>query len=240
MKYLPYNEAAEKEMVKQLEEAPTYSHRGTSKWQAPTGFKWNLERIGIRDHSSLVRMRDGKKVLDLPKYTSFVEANDERIILTSMSQLRPVIYVIPTEEMVQVGFTKSIAQFEISPVLEADKLAALKLEKVIVQVYRVGSESFLWVWDSASSELFHYPVRWFNDCNPDPVIESIEKVVFDSSRRVILGSGARIPHFVMSGNGKELIGFLRTYGDRLEREAFDRKIRVWSERIDGKNSAYLG
>lgn len=240
MKYLPYNEAAEREMVKKLESAPSYSHRGVSSWTAAEGLRWSQEKVGIRDHSFLIRSRDSKKVLEIPKYTTLVAASESQLVLTSMGQLRPVIYVVPTLEMQQVGFTKSLDEFAYSPILDADKLQKMRLPRVIAQIYRVHSETFLWVWDSAGSELHHQPVRWFNDCRPDPVIESIEKVVFDSERNVILGSGARIPHFVMSANGKELLGFLRTYGDRLESEAFDRKIRVWSERIDQSKSAYLG
>lgn len=239
-KFLPFDEVAEREMVKILESSPIYSHRGTSAWKAPTGFQWVQETIGVREHSFLVRSRDKKRVVEIPKYVVLVDSNDERLIFTSMQTLRPVVYVVPVSEMGSVGFTKSLDEFGISPVLDGEKLKKHSLPDVIVGLYRVRGEFFLWTWDSSVAELVHLPIRWFNDCQPDPVIESIEKVVYNPSRGVILGSGARIPHFVMSGSGKELVGFLRTYGDRLEREAFDRKIRVWSERIDGKKSAYLG
>jgi hypothetical protein len=71
------------------------------------------------------------------------------------------------------------------------------------------------------------------------MIETIESLVYDSESNRLIGTGARIPNFVMSADASRLIGFIRIYEDQLAKEAADRKIRVWTERLQMARSAYL-
>jgi len=237
----PFDEATERRLLGLLASSPKYSHHGVKEWSVPNGFKWFTETIARKETTYLVRLSDLKRVLDIPRYTTLVHSNTNSLCFTQFNCPSPTIFLVDVNQLTDTQDMKNLSQFRLNLVLNTARLKSIatQLPAIIAQPYRLGNKFYVWSWNSLTSELNHLPVFWFNSAQPDTMIETIESLVHDPESNRLIGTGARIPNFVMSADASRLIGFIRIYEDQLAKEAADRKIRVWTERLQIARTAYL-
>ena len=226
-----------------LEAIPRFAPWGAQDWQAFDGYRWTNIVEGKIPDTVLVRDSDYAAVLEVPRYTNLIFANRGTMVFTCTNDSVPVLYIVQRDQVENRLDPISMKKLEgttFFPALHRREMLRQvpELPELVAGHYFLGLNHFIWVLNTKTGEFDHNPVTWFNESNPESGFESVEVIRVDPKTRMLIGSGAHIPNFVMSLDATTLLTFVRKYrGDEID-PASVRLVEKWTERLQ-RQTAYV-
>lgn len=238
-RFLPKSQ--EVRLASVLDSTPRFAPWGIGTWAAPKGYSWTTILQGKIPDTILVRNSDHAAVLEVPRYTQLVFANESMMAFACSADVVPTMYIVTTEQIDATFQATPLKQLEgatFFPAIHRREILSLieNCPPVLAGHYLFEGNFYVWSLNTKNGIFSHNPITWFNGSNPEFGYESIELILADPITGVLIGSGSHIPSFVMDSDGKTLLSFIRRYLDEDLDSVNEKLIERWTERLNSMNS----
>ena len=227
-----------------LDEFPRFAPWGAKEWQSFPGYQWTTVVSGKIPDTVLFRESDHAAVLEVPRYSNLIFANETTMAFTCTDDAVPTLYIVKLSQIennLEPISLKRLAGSTFFPALNRLEIleAIPDVLEVIAGHYSFRGNHYVWTLNTKTGEYNHVPISWFNDSSPDHGMESVELIRVDPKTKVLIGKGAHIPDFVMSIDGSMLLTFVRKYRDGEIDANTMKLVENWTNRLAGNAKSYL-